>query len=204
MTDPAISDLQQSRRIIESLLPPAADVVKHLSPSCLPAAYIQLLDSAYGTVQDGDELYAKVLDTFQDAGEKPSPYLQRLQVALNLAVKRGSVLSEEVNKHLLTQFCKGCWDNSLLTELLLKQKKTNTASFAKLLLLLRTEEDCQAAKSMRMRQYSGTTRQRATSHVQTAYSCEGEKGTWVALSTLTQGLSRQVAEIQSQLATLTT
>lgn len=91
MTDPAIADLQRSRRIVESLLPPAADVVRHLSPSSLPAAYLHLLDSAYWMVQDGDELFAKFLDTFQDAGEKPSAYLQRLQVALNLAVERGGV-----------------------------------------------------------------------------------------------------------------
>lgn len=63
-------------------------MVKHLSPSSLPAAYLQLLDSAYGTVRDGDELYAKFLDMFEDTGEKPSAYLQRLQVALNLAVKK--------------------------------------------------------------------------------------------------------------------
>lgn len=85
MKDPAISEIQQSRLILDSLLPPA--------PCSNPSAdiYIKHLDSAYGTVQDGEELYAKFMDTFQDAGEKPSTYLQWLQVVLTLAVRRGGV-----------------------------------------------------------------------------------------------------------------
>lgn len=61
------------------------------------------------------------MDIFQDAGEKPSFYLQRLQVALKLTVTMGGVAEAEVSKHLLNQFCHGCWDNSLISELQLKQ-----------------------------------------------------------------------------------
>lgn len=132
MTNNAMSDLKQSRRILESLFSPAADVFRHFNPTSLPAAFLQLLDSAYGTVQDGNELFAKFLDTFQDACEKLSAYLQCLQVALNLAVKRGGVSSEEVHKHLLAQFCRGCWNDSLLTELQLKQNKTHPPPSAEL------------------------------------------------------------------------
>ncbi|XP_023191355.1 peroxisomal trans-2-enoyl-CoA reductase isoform X6 [Xiphophorus maculatus] len=80
LKDPSVSELQRSRRIVESLLPPAADMLKHLSSDTPPTVYLNILDSAYGTVQDGEELFAKFMDTFQDAGEKPSSYLQRLQV----------------------------------------------------------------------------------------------------------------------------
>ncbi|XP_043984521.1 uncharacterized protein LOC122838162 [Gambusia affinis] len=80
LKDPSVSELQRSRRIMESLLPPAADMLKHLSSDTPPTVYLNILDSAYGTVQDGEELFAKFMDTFQDAGEKPSSYLQRLQV----------------------------------------------------------------------------------------------------------------------------
>lgn len=78
--DPSVSDLQRTRLL--RLLPPACDLVKHLNYDTLPEVYLQHLDSAYGTVQDGEELYAKFMDTFQNHGEKPSEYLQRLQVAL--------------------------------------------------------------------------------------------------------------------------
>ncbi|KAK0141215.1 Zinc finger CCHC domain-containing protein 12 [Merluccius polli] len=203
MKDPAISDLQRSRKILDSLLPPAADMVKHLSSDTLPNGYLQQLDSAFGTVQDGDELYAKFMDTFQDAGEKPSAFLQRLQVALNLAVKRGDVSVTDINRHLLNQFCRGCWDNSLISDLQLKQKKADPPSFAELLLLLRTEEDREAAKTLRMKQHLGAKqRVSAQAHSQVAYGGE-EQSLCAALTTLTQQLSKQMAEIQHQLASLT-
>lgn len=202
MKDPAISDIQRSRLILDSLLPPAADIVKHLSPDQSPDIYIEQLDSAYGTVQDGEELYAKFMDTYQNAGENPSTYLQRLQVALSLAVKRGGVPESEVNKHLLNQFCRGCWDNTLISELQLKQKKTNPPSFAELLLLLRTEEDREAAKTQRMKQHLGNSKQRVLSHAQVAYEDE-EKGMCAAFTSLTKQLTQQMAAIQEQLAALT-
>lgn len=65
--------------MLDSLLPPAADIVKHLSPHSPPSDYLELLDSAFSTVEDGDELFAKFMSTFQNAGEKPSQFLHRLQ-----------------------------------------------------------------------------------------------------------------------------
>lgn len=203
LKDPAVSDLQCSRKIFDSLLPPAGDIVKHLRPDASPMVYLQTLDSAYGIVQDGDELFAKFMDTFQDAGEKPSNYLQRLQVALNQAVKRGGVMNKDFDKHLLTQFCRGCWDNSLIIELQLKQRKHNPLSFAEFLLMLRTEEDREAAKALRMKRHLSSTRSRAMTHVQYAYSDKSEKGDIAALTSVTQQLAEQLARIQKQLATLT-
>lgn len=45
----------QRRKILESLLPPASDVVKQLGSSSHPRDYVKLLDSAYGLVEDGEE-----------------------------------------------------------------------------------------------------------------------------------------------------
>lgn len=201
--DSAVSDLQRSRKILESLLPPAADMVKHLSPDTPPITYLHTLDSAYGVVQDGEELYAKFLDTFQDAGEKPSDYLQRLQVALNAAVKRGGISDEDTERHLLTQFCRGCWDNSLITELQLKQRKHNPPTFVDFLRLLRTEEDREAVKAIRMKQHLGSVRPRASAHAQYAYTDNTEKGEIAALTAVTQQLAQQMADIQKKLASLT-
>ena len=194
MNDPAISDLHRSRRILDSLLPPATEVTKHLGPQASPAAYLELLDSAYGTVEDGDELFAKFLTTFQDPNEKPSSYLHRLQVVLSSAVRRGGISASEVNRHLLNQFCRNCWDNALLADLQLKHRKNNPPSFAELLLLLRTEEDKHAAKVTRMKQHLGTSKQRVTSHLQSAcaYTDSNE----------TEQLKKQVAALQSQLENL--
>ncbi|KAK7910386.1 hypothetical protein WMY93_015070 [Mugilogobius chulae] len=196
LRDAAISEFQRSRYILDSLLPPAADVVKHLSSDLPAEIYIQHLESAYGTVQDGEELYVKFMDTLQDSGEKPSAYLHRLQVALSLAVKRGGVMQSDFNRHLLSQFCRGCWDNTLISELQLKQRKSNPPPFSELLTLLRTEEDREANKAQRMKQHLGTSKQRVTAQAQ--YAVE-EDGVCAALSSLT----KQVAEIQRQLAALT-
>lgn len=56
LADPSMSDKLMVRRIVESLLPPAANVVKHLGPNSSPQDYLSLLDSAYGIVDDGDKL----------------------------------------------------------------------------------------------------------------------------------------------------
>lgn len=114
-----------TRKIIESLLSPAVDFVKGLKPDTQPSMYLQILDSAYSTVQDGEELFAQFLNTLQDPGEKPSSYLQRLLFTLNTVVKRGGIAASEINKHLLRQFCRGCWDNGIISKLQLEQRREN-------------------------------------------------------------------------------
>lgn len=164
LQDPNLSDLQRSRKIVHSLVPPAANVVKPLGPEALPSAYLELLHSAFGTVEDGDELFAKFLNTLQDAGEKPSHYLHRLQTALSKALKRGGVVASEADRHLLRQFCRGCWDNALLTDLQLEKKKDKPPSFTELLLQLRVEEDKHTAKESRMKKHFAATRPKVASH----------------------------------------
>lgn len=201
LRDPSISDLQRTRLVRDSLLPPAAEIVKHFRPDTLPGVLLEQLESAYGTVQDGDELYAKFLDTYQDAGEKPSTYLQRLQVALQHAVRRGGVPARDVNKRLLTQFCRGCWDNNLIVELQLKQRKNDPPPFAELLLLLRTEEDQDATKTIRMKQHLGTVKQKVSSHAQFV-SQEEEANLCATLTSFAKQLTDQMTAIQKQLGAL--
>lgn len=47
---------------MESLLSPATDIVKSLGPHASPRAYINMLDSAYGAIKDGDELFSKFMN----------------------------------------------------------------------------------------------------------------------------------------------
>lgn len=197
LQDPSISDLARSRKILDSLLPPAADVVRTLGPRATPRAYLDLLDSAFGAVEDGDELFAKFLSTLQDAGEKPSQYLQRLQVILTLAIKRGGVSSNEADRHLLRQFCRGCWDNALISELRLEQRKTDPPLFSELLLLLRTAEDKQSTKESRMRKHLGASKQRASSYSLSASTDETSTTQAIVLD-----LKKQITELQGQVNSL--
>ncbi|XP_054882762.1 paraneoplastic antigen Ma3 homolog [Poeciliopsis prolifica] len=169
LADPSFPALHITRKITESLSSPAADLVKGLSPNTLPAILLNILDSAFGTVQDGEELYAQYLNILQNPGERPSSYLQRLLLTLNTVVKQGGISPADINKHLLKQFCRGCWDNTVITKLQLEQKKDNPPSFSDLLLLLRTEEDRQYAKESLMKKHMGTSKQKV--HIQSQSAC---------------------------------
>lgn len=198
LQDTSLSDLQRSRKVLDSLVSPAADVVKHLGPQALPTTYLELLDSAFGTVEDGDELFAKFLNTLQDAGEKPSHYLHRLQTVLAKALKRGGVSATETDRHLLRQFCRGCWDDVLITELQLEQNRNNPPSFSELLLQLRVEEDKHSAKENRMRKRLGSSKQKVSAHLMTASPPASNASTDGDLA----DVRKQVAELQSQLTRL--
>ncbi|XP_030607476.1 zinc finger CCHC domain-containing protein 18-like [Archocentrus centrarchus] len=196
--DPDLSDLQCSRKISDSLVPPAANIVKHLGPQALPSAYLELLNSAFGTVEDGDELFAKFLNTLQDAGEKPSHYLHRLHTALSKALNRGGVSASEADRHLLRQFCRGCWDNALLADLQLERQKDNPPPFAELLLQLRVEEDKHVAKESRMKKHFAATRPKVSSHALAAATDTSEP---ILQHQITE-MRTQITELQTQLTRL--
>lgn len=200
LQDTSLSGLQCSRKILDSLVSPAADVVKHLGPQALPTTYLELLDSAFGTVEDGDELFAKFLNTLQDAGEKPSYYLYRLQTVLAKALKRGGVSATETDRHLLRQFCRGCWDDVLITDLQLERKRNNPPSFSELLLQLRVEEDKHSAKETRMRKHLGSSKQKVSAHLITASPLAND----TSIDSDLTDMRKQVTELQSQLTRLKT
>ncbi|XP_061774104.1 paraneoplastic antigen Ma2-like [Nerophis ophidion] len=183
-SDTTIPDKQVVRRIVESLLPPAVNVVKHLGPQSSPRDYLHVLDSAYGTVDDADELFAVFLTTDAEPGEKASAYLHRLQSILSKVVKRNGIPASDADRQLLKQFCRGCFNNSLITHLQLSQlQKDAPPSFSELLLLVRTEEDKQAARSRHERDI-------AAAAVKDNYN-EG-----------TERIQKQLAQLQAQLANL--
>lgn len=197
-------DSNKSRRLLESLSSPAVDLVKHLPADSPPAAYLQILDSAFGTVEDGDDLFAKYLNTMQNHGEEPSSYLQRLQVMLNTTLIRGGISAQELDKQLLKQFIRGCWDNELIAELQLEQKKQTPPTFADLLLMLRTAEERRTSKMSRMKQHLNTTKPKVFSRYQSVDSQSPERFKSQATDPLSeiQDLKKQIASLQSHLASL--
>ncbi|XP_070398839.1 zinc finger CCHC domain-containing protein 12-like [Nothobranchius furzeri] len=201
INDPSLTKSQIVRRIVESLSAPAASIVKALSPKSDPETYLEHLDSAYAAVEDGDELFARFLNTNQDSGEKPSDYFQRLYTLLNLVIQRNGISSSDADQQLLKQFCRGCWDSSLISNLQLEQKKDNPPHFTALLLKLRTEEDKQATKAARMKQHLGAQRTRVYSNVQT--TCSQSKNTCeLEIDDNCDDLRKQIAELRSQIAQL--
>lgn len=206
LADPTVSSAQLVRRIVDSLLPPAATVVKSLGPSASPKAFLDLLDSAYATVEDGDELFAQFLNVNQNSGEKPSNYLQRLQTFLNRIVKMKTISPQDSDKQLLKQFCRGCWNNALINNLQLEQRKDKPPTFPEFLLLLRTEEDKQTAKANRMKQHLGFQKPKAQAavHVHDAYLSDpfDSPQSLSAQPPAMQQLQKQIVELQAQIAAL--
>ena len=204
LSDTSLSDSQKVRRILESLLSPAADIVKPLGTNATPRAYITQLESAFGVVEDGEELFATFLGSNQNSGEKPSAYLNRLQTLLTKAISRGGVSSVESDKYLLRQFCRGCWDQSLLIGLQLEHRKSNPPSFPDLLLLLRTEEDRRAAKIDRMKKHLGNTK--AAAHVHSVLSMpsfnEEPAAAMPKRHESNTKLEKEVADLRKQVAQL--
>ncbi|KAK9962772.1 hypothetical protein ABG768_008124 [Culter alburnus] len=205
LDDPSVSDLSRTRRILDSLLPPAADVIKHISPQSSPSVYLELLESVYASVEDGEELLAKFMTMLQNQGKKPSSYLHRLQVMLSAAVRRGGIAERERDRSLLNQFCRGCWDNGLIVSLQLERRKNNPPSFAELVVSVRAEEDRQASKEDRMRSHFGITKQslatsksRAAAHQLSAHSQEVVSGA----APETDSMRKQISEIHARLASM--
>lgn len=205
LADSAVPERQIVRKIIESLLPPAANIVKHLGPLSSPKDFLSLLDSAYGTVDDADEMFAKFMSTNQNAGEKPSAYLHRLQATLNKVVKGGTIPASDFDRQLLKQFCRGCWDDNLIARIHLEQKKSSPPPFSELLLLLRTDEDKQAAKSTRMKQHFGLSKVKVQSNplnVCQNTEFQGAAAADNSSQTSNRKLQQQIAQLQEQLTSL--
>lgn len=207
LADPTVSSAQLVRKIVDSLLPPAATVLKSLGPHASPQAFLDVLDSAYATVEDGDELFAQFLNVNQNSGERPS-YLQRLQTILNRVVKMKTISPQDSDKQLLKQFRRGCWNNALITALQLEQRKDNPPTFPELLLLLRTEEDKQTAKANRMKQHLGFQKPKAQAGAQVhdvylSDTAEYDLSASIATPPLAvQQIQRQIVELQAQIAAL--
>lgn len=99
---------------------------------------------------------SKLMGTLQNQNERPSDYLHRLQVILSAAIRRGGVAEVERDCYLLKQFCRGCWDDRLITDLQLGKKEAHPPTFAELLVLIRTQEDKHASKDERMLKVAGS------------------------------------------------
>ncbi|XP_057703686.1 uncharacterized protein LOC130922736 [Corythoichthys intestinalis] len=206
LADSTISDRQIVRKIVDSLSSPAASVVKSLGPHSSSRAYLELLDAAFATVEDSDELFAKFLSLNQNAGEAASNYLQRLQNVLNKSVQMKAISVIDADKQLLKQFCRGCWDNDLIRQLQLESKVKDPPSFSELLWLLRTEEDKQATKATRMKQHLGFTKPKAQTQAHNISFCDKTDSISTAemnkQPTELQKIQKQLVSLQSQIATL--
>uniref|UniRef100_A0A667YFX9 CCHC-type domain-containing protein n=1 Tax=Myripristis murdjan TaxID=586833 RepID=A0A667YFX9_9TELE len=161
LNDSALSEGQQRRALLDSLHTPALNVALGIGPQAPPHAYLQELDNAYGNVTGGEELYIQFLETHQNNGERASDYLRRLQALLQEIIEKDGVVKQDAESQLLKQFLRGCWDDSLITALHLKELLSNpfrsTPTFSELLLKIRTHEKESQLKEVRRKRHMGVT-----------------------------------------------
>lgn len=159
LNDPSLSEAQQRRMLLDSLLTPALNVALSIGAQASPSAYLHELDKAYGNVTGGEELYIQFLETHQNSGERASDYLRRLQTLLQEVVEGNGVAKQDADSQLLKQFLRGCWDDSLITTLHLKEPLNvlpkSTLTFSQLLFKIRTFEKESQLKEMRKRRHMG-------------------------------------------------
>ncbi|KAJ8358043.1 hypothetical protein AAFF_G00040990 [Aldrovandia affinis] len=170
----------------------ASDVIKRLGPGAVAASYIQLLDAAYDTVEDGDELMARFINTLQDSGEKN----------IHLPAPATSSVESSGEKRRCSHWrsrptlIKATMQRLLGQRLLLKLEPLKDAppSFVDLLLLLRGEEDKEASRAVRMKQHLGSARTQVATCAHSTHVC-GEE-------TRVASLQKQINELQGQFTTL--
>lgn len=105
-------------------------------------------------------MYIQFLETHQNDGEKASEYLRRLQTLLQEVTERHGVVKGDETQ-LLKQFLRGCWEDSLITALHLKELLSKpsgvTPTFSELLLKVRTYEKESQLKEVRRKRHMGVT-----------------------------------------------
>lgn len=159
INDSSLSEVQQRRALLDSLLTPALNIALSIGAQATPSAYLQALDRAYGSVIGGEELYIQFLETHQNTGEKASDYLRRLHALLQEAVENNGVAKQDADSQLLKQFLRGCWDDSLITTLHLKEPFNDPTkgvpTFSESLFRIRAYEKESQLKEMRKQRHMG-------------------------------------------------
>jgi len=135
--DEALQETSKKRLVVSSLLRPALDIVSNIEDS---ANIVKTLETVYGNVVEGRELYIQFLSMIQKPKEAASDYLQRLYLALLEVVDQKGAKSEEVPKEILQQFIRGTHEETLCIKLKLEEQFEAPPEFSKLLLQIRKEE----------------------------------------------------------------
>ena len=148
--DTAVSTARKKKSILDSLQGKAADIVDFHRNDSLKLV-LELLDSNYKQLVDGDDLLADFYQMFQPEKVKASDYLSDLYVELIEVVKEGGTTLNQMPRLLLTQFLRGCSDDDLLLKLRLDDCRSKPPSFPSLMSDVRREECKRTERRLRLR-----------------------------------------------------
>ncbi|XP_026989543.2 paraneoplastic antigen Ma2-like [Tachysurus fulvidraco] len=141
---------EKKRRLMECLRGPALELVKAVrasNPDVSPEDCLEALEHAFGTAESGDDLYFAFRSLQQQAGEKLSDFLRRLEHSLNKVIQKGGLPSDCADKARLEQLLRGAIASDLmLVNLRLRERKAKPPTFLELLREIREEEEYEASR----------------------------------------------------------
>ncbi|XP_063804780.1 paraneoplastic antigen Ma1 homolog [Pseudophryne corroboree] len=114
-------DQIKRQRIVESLRGPAMGIIqaaRRSNPQATLETYFEVLDYAYGTLEDVGDMTSRFHHTFQEPGEKLSAYLIRIDKLLYKIVDKGGITREEVDGSRMKQLLRGAWTTDFVAQML--------------------------------------------------------------------------------------
>lgn len=133
-----------------SLKGPALEIVKavrHTNPDASPDECLKALESAFGSVESGDDLYFAFRLMQQQRGEKLSDFLRRLERSLAKVIQRGGLPVSHRERARLEQLLRGAVDSDMmLIQLRLRERNATPPNFLQLLTEIRAEEEYEASR----------------------------------------------------------
>lgn len=169
VNDSDLTESAKKRKLLESLLPPALNVALCTGDKASAAECFEELEKAYGSVEKGDELFFQFIETHQVPTEKASEYFSRLYALLQRVIERGGLDGRHPNQQLVKQFIRGCWDDTLIERLHVRDLAHALASkrvnYTDLLSQVRAYEKERETKELRKKRYHSNVQVKASNKV---------------------------------------
>jgi hypothetical protein len=153
--DDDLSESKKKQLILDSLQGKADDLV-HFTKNKSVHEIVDLLDSNFKPMVDGDDLLADYYQMIQEEKKSASDYLSDLYVELTEVVNEGGAYMTQMPKLLLNQFIRGIRDDEILNKLRLEDKKSNPPEFPHLMAEVRREECKRTERKLRLKRGSVT------------------------------------------------
>ncbi|XP_039732940.1 paraneoplastic antigen Ma3 [Pteropus medius] len=140
---------EKRRRLMESLRGPALQVVSGLrahNAAITVEECLEALQQVFGPVESRKIAHVKFCKAYQEAGEKASSFVLRLEPLLQRAVEKNAVSRKNVNLARLKQVLSGATlTDKLRDRLKVMKQRRKPPGFLALVKLLREEEEWEAA-----------------------------------------------------------
>ena len=140
----------QRRIILQCLTHPALGLIRCLGRSPSIQQILDVTEVVHGPSADCHTLLLKFHDSLQGTDETATCYLQRLQRLLRRVVDSGEIAAENEVRDLLRQFCRGSYEDQLITNLRMESALDRFDEFCRLLAAVHNEEIRRNDKSGRL------------------------------------------------------